>query len=306
MRTHLKTLVWLCAMTCGPVGVWPQDTGLTKDKVAGEPGKVIECVYKKTPQGELKMLIHFPADWKASDKRPGIVFFFGGGWRSGTPAQFEPQATYLATRGMVAARPEYRIQSKHNTTPDKAVEDGKSAIRWFRAHAAELGVDPQRIVGSGGSAGGHLAACAAMLDSLDADGEDAAISSKPNALVLFNPVVDMRGLGVKSGETRRKDLTAQLSPILGMKKETPPAILFYGTSDKFCEQGRAFLARSKELGNRVELFVAEGMPHGFFNKSPWTEVTLKQADLFLVSLGYLTGEPTIAIPSDAPSLKQER
>ncbi len=304
MQTSLKTIAWLCAMAASPV--WPQDTELTKDKVVGEAGKVIECVYKKTPQGELKMLIHFPADWKASDTRPGIVFFFGGGWRSGTPAQFEPQAKYLVSRGMVAARPEYRIQSKHNTTPDKAVEDGKSAVRWFRAHAAELGVDPQRIVGSGGSAGGHLAACAAMLDGLEAAGEDAAISSKPNALVLFNPVVDLRGLGIKSGDTRRKDLTARLSPILGMKKETPPTILFYGTSDKFCEQGRAFLARSKEIGNRAELFVAEGMPHGFFNKSPWTEVTLRQADRFLVSLGYLTGEPTIVLPAGAPSLQQER
>ncbi len=304
MKLCVKAFGLLWAVICAPVGA--QETELLKDKVAGEAGKVIECVYKKTPQGELKMLIHFPADWKASDKRAGIVFFFGGGWRSGTPAQFEPQANYLASRGMVAARPEYRIQSKHNTTPDKAVEDGKSAIRWFRAHSAELGVDPQRIVGSGGSAGGHLAACAAMLEGFDAANEDAAISSKPNALVLFNPVVDMRGLGVKSGETRRKDLTARLSPILGMKKETPPTILFYGTSDKFCEQGRTFLARSKELGNRAELFVAEGLPHGFFNKTPWTEVTLKQADLFLVSLGYLTGEPTVAVPAGAPSLRQER
>src|SRR5262245_58991293 len=66
-----------------------------------EPAK--EVIYRKTPQAELKLFLHYPPDWKASDTRPAIVFFFGGGWTGGTPTQFERQAEYLASRGMVAA-----------------------------------------------------------------------------------------------------------------------------------------------------------------------------------------------------------
>ena len=88
--------------------------------------------YKSAPQAELKIHVHLPPDWKPSDKRPAIVFFFGGGWKSGTVKQFEPQATYLASRGMVAARADYRVESRQDVTPDACVEDAKSAVRWLR------------------------------------------------------------------------------------------------------------------------------------------------------------------------------
>jgi acetyl esterase/lipase len=116
--------------------------------------------FKKTTKADkitpvsLEMHVHFPTDWKKDDKRSAIVFFFGGGWTSGTVQQFEPQAAYLASRGMVAARAEYRVKSRHEVTPDACVEDAKSAVRWLRQNAALLGIDPDRIVASGGSAGG--------------------------------------------------------------------------------------------------------------------------------------------------------
>jgi hypothetical protein len=81
------------------------------------------------------MHVHFPADWKKDDKRPAIVFFFGGGWTSGTVKQFEPQAAYLASRGLVAARADYRVKSRHEVTPDACVEDARSAVRWLRQNA---------------------------------------------------------------------------------------------------------------------------------------------------------------------------
>lgn len=267
---------------------------------ADEP-KVTERVYKQTPQGELKMFVHFPPDWKATDQRPAIVFFFGGGWTNGSPVQFTPQAEYLASRGMVAARADYRIKSKHNTSPDKCVEDAKSAVRWLRAHATELGVDPNRIVAGGGSAGGHLAACTATVEGFEAKGEDLAISSKPNALVLFNPVFDL--VGVRPVIDEGKDVTEAISPIRFVKKDTPPCVVFFGTADRLCEQGRAFLAKSKTVGNRVELYTAADMPHGFFNRPPWQDLTVRQADQFLTSLGYLKGAPTK--PEGTETLKRE-
>src|SRR4029079_14661005 len=98
---------------------------------------------------------------------------------------FVPQAEYFASRGLVAACADYRIESQHKTTPDKCIEDAKTAIRWLRAKAGDFGVAPDRIVASGGSAGGHLAAATALLPGFDAPGENPSVSCKPNALVLF-------------------------------------------------------------------------------------------------------------------------
>jgi len=268
-----------------------------ESKVAGAAGTTQEYVFKKTPQGELKMYVQFPKDWTSGDKRPAVVFFFGGAWRMGSAAQFIPQADYFAGRGLVTARADYRIRSKHRTTPDKCVEDAKSALRWVRKNAAALGIDPDRIVGSGGSAGGHIAACAALIDGFEGKEEDPAVSSRPNLLVLFNPVFDLTA--IKIPDMDGKDVARAISPILFVKKSAPPAILFYGTQDKFLAQGEAFLAKSKPLGNRVELFAAKGQPHGFFNRPPWTQATLQKADEFLLSLGYLKGEPTVRVPAGA-------
>ncbi|MCX5654697.1 MAG: alpha/beta hydrolase [Planctomycetota bacterium] len=280
-------------------------------QAAAVPAETVkEFIYKKTPQGELKIFVHLPPDWKASDKRPAIVFFFGGGWTNGTPNQFLPQATYLASRGMVTARADYRVKSRQGTTPRECVEDAKSAVRWLRQKAGDLGIDTSRVVAAGGSAGGHIAACTALVEGLDAKDEDTSVSSKPDALVLFNPVVDLTNLGAAAGKAPvppSREAAREISPILYLKKDSVPTILFYGTSDRFFAQGQAFLAKAKEVGARVELYSADGMPHGFFNKSPWTEITVRQADAFLASLGYLKGDPTIKPPAGATqTLKREQ
>jgi len=276
------------------------------EELPKEPG-TRSFVYKKTQQTELEMIVHYPPGWKESDKRPAIVFFFGGGWTGGKIEQFEPQATHLAGRGMVAARADYRVKSRHGVTPKECVEDAKSAVRWLRQNAAELGVDPNRIVAAGGSAGGHIAACTALTPGLEAEGGDTKVSSKPNALVLFNPVLDLVGLAEATGATPdNQEVAKQISPILYVKKDTPPTILFYGTQDKFHAHGQALLAKAKDVGNRVEMYSAEGLPHGFFNRAPWTELTLRQADAFLVSLGYLKGDPTVQPPAGTKeALKKE-
>lgn len=276
------------------------------------PEGVKEFTYKRTPQGELKLQVHYPADWKASDQRPAIVFFFGGGWKSGTSAQFLNQATYLTTRGMVAVRVDYRVSSRQQTTPESAVEDAKSAVRWVRSRAGELGVDPQRIVASGGSAGGHLAACTGMTDAFEAKEENAKVSSRPNVLVLFNPALDLAALEVAAkwpeGKGDGKAIVPQIDPARFIKSGLVPTIIFFGTADKMLDHARGFADKSKALGNRCEVFSAAEQPHGFFNRPPWQEVTLRQTDVFLASLGYLKGEPTVVIPgaTNKPELKREK
>ncbi len=252
--------------------------------------------YKKTKQADLQIHIHYPPDWKKDDKRPAIVFFFGGGWTNGKVEQFEPQAGYLAGRGMVAARADYRVKSRHDVTPDACVEDARSAVRWLRQNAAMLGIDPERIVASGGSAGGHIAACTAC-PGLDAEGEDPKVSSKPNALLLFNPVLRFDGVPDLMARIKNDEkLGKALSPTLHLAKDTPPTLLLYGKDDRLLKQGEEFMEKSKEVGHQADLFLAEGVGHGFFNKSPWQEKTLLRADEFLESLGYLKGKPTIKVP----------
>lgn len=257
-----------------------------------------EFTYKNIEQGELKIHVTYPASWKETDKRPAIVFFFGGGWTNGKITQFEPQANYLAERGMVTARADYRVKSRQNVTPDKCVEDAKSAVRWLRKNAAKQGIDPDRIVAAGGSAGGHLAASTSLVPGLEAAGEDLKVSSQPNALVLFNPVLNFQTLPSieKYLGSNNVELAKQISPTQHLTQSTPPTLIHFGTSDALLAQGTEFMEKSKALGHRAELFTADGQPHGFFNRSPWQERTLYRTDEFLASLGYLQGKPTLKLP----------
>jgi acetyl esterase/lipase len=261
-----------------------------------------EHVFKKTPEGELTLHCFMPADWKATDKRPVIVFFFGGGWKNGSFTQFVPQAEYFAGRGLVAVSADYRIESKHKAKPDQCAEDAKSAIRWVRANAAKLGIDPGKVIASGGSAGGHLAAATALVEKFDSP-DDPKVSCKPNALVLYNPFLNGKGRTITG--SNGTNVAEAISPTLFLKKDAPPSIQFFGTTDKLLDQGTEYAKRCKELGVRAELFTAEGVGHSFFNREPWLSVTTIKADEFLTSLGYLKGAPTIKPPAGAKDLKNQ-
>jgi acetyl esterase len=171
------------------------------------------------------------------------------------------------------------------------VDDARSAVRWFRQNAGKLGVDPDRIVASGGSAGGHIAACTTLMPGSDGD----EISCKANALILFNPVLRFGPQLLKKIDNDEA-VGKAISPILHLTKDSPPTLLFFGTEDWLLKEGQEFIQRSKEIGHRSEMFTAEKQPHAFFHKSPWKEKTLQRADEFLVSLGYLQGKPTIQVP----------
>lgn len=302
MRIRLLSCFILASLVVAvPVGAQPE--ARKAPRLTSAEIKTVDHVYRKTAEGELVAHTFLPAGWKATDKRPVIVFFFGGGWKNGTYTQFVPQAEYLASRGIVAISADYRIQSKHKTTPEKCVEDARSAIRWVRANADKLGIDPDKVIASGGSAGGHLAATTALLESFDAKEDDLKISCKPNAMVLFNPALHVKNRPVL--DASGKDIRDAFWPNAGLKKGTPPTIIFFGTSDGLLEGGREFLSRSKQLGNRAELWTAADMPHGFFNRSPWLEITTHKTDEFLGSLGYLQGKPTLELPANGKALKQE-
>jgi len=264
--------------------------------------------YKTVGETKLALNIFNPEGHKASDTRPAIVFFFGGGWTSGSPGQFEKQCRYLASRGMVAITADYRVGSRHQAKAAQCVADAKSAIRYVRAHAAELGVDPKRIAAGGGSAGGHIAGCTGTLPGLDEASEDKSVSSVPDAMVLFNPALtlapvdgnDFGGFGARVPAERLGAEPAALSPTHNVKAGAPPTIIFHGKADTTVPFAtvEVFAAAMKKAGNRCEVAGFEGQQHGFFNfgrgDNAMFLATLTQADKFLASLGWLSGEPTVA------------
>jgi acetyl esterase len=223
----------------------------------------------KTVEGlGLKLDIFEPAGWKATDQRPAIVFFFGGGWSSGSTRQFYQQAEVMAAHGMVAISADYRVKSRNKTTPFECVQDGKSAIRWVREHAAELGVDPNRIVAAGGSAGGHVAACTGVIPDGEETGGKSPSSSAPNAMILFNPVLDttQAGYGAKEFKPERQ---TEISPCHHVRKGIVPTLILHGTADRTVpfENAQRFTRLMREAGNTCLLIPFEGKDHGFFNGS---------------------------------------
>jgi len=272
-------------------------------------------LYKRVGDVELKLHIFNPPGHKPTDRRPAIVFFFGGGWTHGSAGQFVPQCRYLASRGMVAITADYRVYARDQARVADCVSDAQAAIRWVRTNAKRLGIDPDRIAAGGGSAGGHLAAATAMLKDFTGE-KDATVSFRPNALILFNPALDLTPIveNEKREARWRERLGADvkdLSPALHVKPGTPPTIIFHGKADRLIPYPRmeAFAKTMKAAGNRCELVGFEGQGHGFFNYRPrstryFTE-TLRSADQFLVSLGYLSGMPTTDAYDGASTTRPE-
>lgn len=250
--------------------------------------------YRQVDTITLHMEVHMP-DIKDGTPAPAILFFFGGGWNGGTIRQFEPHASYLAGRGMVCFLVEYRVRNVHATTPFDALKDAKSAVRFVRDHAAEFHVDTSRIAASGGSAGGHLAAATALIRGYDEETGEGVTSCVPNALILFNPVIDNGPGGY--GYERIGEAYKDFSPLHNIRRGAPPTLFFLGTNDRLIpvETAQYFKTVMEKVGSRCDLHLYEGEGHGFFNYRSLENYTktLLEADRFLVSLGYLSGAPTL-------------
>ena len=256
-----------------------------------EPGiaKPDSLIYKVIDTTKLYMEFSYPRHMIEEKEYPAIIFFFGGGWKSGSVDQFKPHAEFFAERGMIAIVADYRVEKRQGTTPFEAVKDAKSAIRFLREHACELRIDPDRIVASGGSAGGHLAAATGMIPGLEEVDEDLTVSSKPNALVLFNPVFDNGPEGY--GHDRIGDRYPEISPLHNITEGAPPTIVFLGTNDRLIPVSTAekFKSKMEDAGSRCDLMLYKDQKHGFFNyKYPENyRKTVLGAAQFLESIGYI-------------------
>ncbi len=247
-------------------------------------------VYKTQNGISLNLDVYKPLNYSQSGRtHPAIVFFFGGGWVNGSKAHFKPQSEFFARRGLVCITVSYRIQSIHGTSPTVAIQDARDAMRWVRSHAREFRIDPQKIIASGGSAGGHLALATALISHYDDPYQ--TIDPRPNALILFNPVVNTSSRGYGAQKMGRDSLLA--SPYHNVTIGLPPMLIFHGTKDRVVPYQNIldFQSRVQSFGNYCYVSSFPGKSHGFFNQNRGGGLdymkTLVRSDKFIRLLGYL-------------------
>ena len=283
--------------------------------------KPLKLVYKKVRGQALHVYVHTPEGHKRKDRRPAIVMIHGGGWAAPGPFHFTPHCRYFALRGLVAVNVEYRLVSKKTAVriPD-CIADCGDAWRFVQKRAKKLGIDRDRIAVAGDSAGGHLAACLAMLPDFRIS-KKKRLKSRPGAAILYNPCLDLAALpwmknhaGVAPLPGTPKVSTWQerakrVSPSQYIRKGLPPMLLIHGTEDSCVpvEQADRFAKQMKAAGNQLEYRRMNGWKHAFVIPDYGTEKqiveTLRITDKFLVSLGYLKGKPTIKTQWRPPAYK---
>lgn len=253
-------------------------------------------VFRTADTNELRLHVVKPKGWNKSDRRPCLISFFGGGWSSGTPTHSITWAKWAASNGLVGVAPDYRTRLRFGGMPEDCVSDARAAVCWVEEHAAELGIDPEKIIAEGGSAGGHVAAWTAIASD-GPDKNDPAPKYLPAALVLLNPVTDTKDSGYGGTKRFGGDSARALACSVPdqMPAKMPPTIVFHATGDKTVAYANSVAFRDQLIsnGNRCELVTFEGLGHSY-NSSKYGEAgkaadkkTREDVATFLMSLGLM-------------------
>lgn len=242
----------------------------------------VEC-YKRLDDGTSLNLHIFRSEGNPPrGGRAAIVYFFAGGWTSGSPLQFYRECATYAAAGIVAITAEYRIGMVHGSSPAQSVEDARDAMAWVRRNADTLGIDPDRIAAAGSSAGGHLAAALATLPGMP---------ERPDLLLLYYPVVDTSDRGDSFGDEER---ARALSPMQHISHPLPPTLFIVGDSDPIVPVAMAerFRDLTRQYGGCCDLHIFRGGTHPLFNYRLTPDSTYYKIELlttyFLRRHGYLT------------------
>lgn len=222
-------------------------------------------VYKEVDGYELEMHLFLPDTNQFKGNRPTIVYFHGGSWSEGKPDWFFGTGEAYTKEGWVAAAVEYRIKGRHGNYPFESVKDAKSAIRWLRKNAEQYNIDPNKIIATGNSAGGHLAIATTLVGGWDAEIDDIEIDPVPNIVIANSAVYDLTVENSKwiVENINDKVVVNEISPNSLVAKTPTKYLLIHGENDKRCtyESAQYFYDKMKALGNDVQLHKIEGANH---------------------------------------------
>ncbi len=246
-------------------------------------------IYREAKPEPQRLFVIKPAGWKADDRRPALMFFFGGGWTTGTPASSIFWARFAADLGLVGIAPDYRTKGRNDASPLASVADSRAALHWVQAHAAGLGLDPARIAVGGNSAGGHVALWTAIIHPPPGSAAEESPRLKPAALILFSAVSDT---SIETGYTPQRfgEHTTALSPVHQLDLQMPPMLAFHGDADKTVPLRQAVALRDRlhATGNVCELHIVPGGGHNFGHDVPeWREKSRELMIGFLKKQGLL-------------------
>lgn len=224
--------------------------------------------YKHVHGIALDIHIFLPSQENDTAFLPAVVFFHGGGWAYGKPDWHFEECRILAANGFVGVVVEYRLADRHGSTPFEAVKDAKSAIRWLRIHAGEFGINPNKIIASGNSAGGQLAIAAALTADWNEATDDLSISAVPNAIMVNAAVYDMTHASKRVKCALRENrinesLLAEISPLHIVKAGLPPMLVIHGNADKSVpwQSALEFVNYAKDLGNTIDFQLLDDGGH---------------------------------------------
>ena len=225
------------------------------------------------------------------------MIFHGGGWVGGTRGAHRYLCDYFAKRGLVTITASYRVPVKRKVASDKrmGVSDAKSVIRWVKSNATKLGIDPNKIIAGGDSAGGHISLLATLNEQgLNDPSDPKEIDTSIVAYIGYNPAFT---------ENDKDD--AQVDILAHLKKDFPPSIIFLGSTDHWLRGWQTTQSRLMKMGvNNIDLRLAQNEGHAFWIFQPWSDRLLIEADKFLVKQGLLTGEALLQVkPGEADLLK---
>jgi acetyl esterase/lipase len=244
--------------------------------------------------------VYHPANHLATNKVPCVILFHSGSWENGDLVEFSKQCQYFASRGIVAITANYSMHTAA-TLPTLApgeskkricVIDGKTVIRLVKSRANQLGIDPNRVVVGGASAGGHISVLAIMDELYNNPTDPTGVDMSVKGFMLFCPAFTLLN----------KESPDDVNVFNNLNKPYPPTLFILGETDGWKPASDALAVELVKRGNNVQAWMAKGQGHMFHRSSPWYEVSLIKADEFLVSLGILQGSSTITPPATGETL----
>jgi len=282
---HIKSFIEIFNKSCKSEDLKQKINSLYNSELSKRNDHPI-FTYKSVDGFNLDAHVFIPKDLKEGETRPAIIYFHGGSWSEGKP---DWQFGY-SKNGFISVCIEYRTYDRYGVLPFGQISDAKSAIRWMRENAKKFHIDPDKIIASGNSAGGHLALCTAMLDILDEKDENLSISSKPNALILTSAVYNVSHGVWFADLVNDKQKLKEISPLQNIKKDLPPMLIFHGTEDTYSSPYNyclEFVDKIRKAGNIIYFHPIKNREHFLWNYGDYWKIAGKAKKEFYEKLGYL-------------------